>query len=534
VTLPEGGLDPDPIPISLVAQFDYCPRCAWLDAAGEKPDAVQMAIGSVAHAPTDDPRTGRASVIRAVDVVHREWGYSGRCDTLEKNDDGSYHVVEYKATPISRHSTDVTRPMRTQLTLQVAALRSMGEQVSGQSIYFTEHKRRVNVTLSAEDFDYARSLVERVRQCLDSASAPPPLEDDPKCTRCSHVGLCLPDERALAPVTRRIVVADPDSQVVHLSTLGSRASIRQGRLLVHKSGEQIASVPMERVQGVAVHGNIDLSGGLIRDLLWRGLTIVWCTGSGRVVGHATSSSSPNGAARKAQLAAAHAGRLDLARQVVAAKIANQATLLRRNGDAGRAVAVLRDLAKAATRAVSVPELLGVEGEAASQYFGAFSTMLRAPGVAFTTRTRRPAQDPVNSCLNYTYALLLGDCIRALRACGLDPHCGFLHSSGRNKPALALDLCEEFRAPLADSTVVRAFNNAELKPTDFRSTLGQVTLTEPARKSLIAAYERRVTTEFTHPTFGYKCTWRRAIEIQARLILGVLDGTQPRYLGVRTR
>lgn len=161
-------------------------------------------------------------------------------------------------------------------------------------------------------------------------------------------------------------------------------------------------------------------------------------------------------------------------------------------------------------------------------------MLRAPGIEFEGRSRRPARDPVSAALNYTYSLLLADCIRAARACGLDPHLGFLHSSNRNKPALALDLMEEFRAPVADSTVIRAFNNGELTPTDFRSTLGTCTLTERGRKNLIAAHERRVRTEFTHPTFGYPVSWRRAMEVQARLVLGVLDGTQDQYIGVRVR
>ena len=52
--------------------------------------------------------------------------------------------------------------------------------------------------------------------------------------------------------------------------------------------------------------------------------------------------------------------------------------------------------------------------------------------------------------------------------------------------------------------------------------------------MVKAYERRVATEFTHPTFGYKVTWRRAMEIQARLVLGVVDGTQPDYRGVTVR
>lgn len=137
-------------------------------------------------------------------------------------------------------------------------------------------------------------------------------------------------------------------------------------------------------------------------------------------------------------------------------------------------------------------------------------------------------------LNYAYGMLLSDCIRAVVSCGLDPHAGFIHSSNRNKPALALDLMEEFRAPVADSVVINAINNGEVRPDDFDARLGSVRLKDRARQALIAGYERRAQTEFKHPLFGYQVTWRRAMEVQARQVLGYLDGSHPRYVGVRTR
>ncbi|MDG4832982.1 CRISPR-associated endonuclease Cas1 [Solwaraspora sp. WMMD1047] len=130
--------------------------------------------------------------------------------------------------------------------------------------------------------------------------------------------------------------------------------------------------------------------------------------------------------------------------------------------------------------------------------------------------------------------MTADTLRAVVACGLDPHAGFLHSSGRNKPALALDLVEEFRAPVADSVVIHAFNNGELRTRDFSTVLGTTRIGERGRRALVAGYERRVTGTFRHPIFGYDVTWRRAMGIQARLVLGVIDGTQSRYQGIKIR
>lgn len=290
---------------------------------------------------------------------------------------------------------------------------------------------------------------------------------------------------------------------------------------------------------MVVHGNVDLSGGLIRELLYRGLPVLWCSSSGRLIGWATSASSPNGGPRAQQAVASQAGRLDLAREFVSSKIAGQATLLRRRGGPAQTVTRLRTLSRSATTAPTRDALLGIEGDAAARYFSCFLTMftdsvVQQEGLSFPGRVRRPATDPVNAALNYAYALLLADTVRAVMACGLDPHHGFLHSSGRNKPALALDLAEEFRAALADAVVVGAFNNGELKRHDFTSSLGSTALRDKGRKALIAAYERRLQGTFRHPMFGYELTWRRAIEVQARLVLGVLDGSMPRYAGIRTR
>ncbi len=527
----------DPIPISLVAHWVFCPRRAWLEAAGEQTDTHQVAVGIAAHASVDEPSTGRPADRHSVEIADERLGISGRCDAVEGGPDGALTIVEYKSTPVRRSPT-VTEAMRIQLALQVLALRSTGAVVAAQAVYFVNHRVRVDVPLSADDFEAAAAAVASTREVIEAPQAPAALEDDPRCAACSHVGICLPDERPEVEIHRRIVVDDPGTQVVHVASAGARASVRDGRMRVEHRGEELASIPLEKIAGVVVHGNVDLTGGLIRELLWRSLTVVWTTGTGRVVGWSVPGTGPNGAARVQQHEAAAAGRLDLAKAFVGAKISNQATLLRRNGEAPAAVDVLRSLQGRAAAARSVSEVLGVEGDAAARYFGSFNTMLtprvRGLGITFRTRTPHPARDEVNALLNYAYALLLGDVVRAIVACGLDPHAGFLHSASRNKPALALDLCEEFRAPVADSVVLGAINNGEVGPDDFSTVLGATRMRDRGRRALIAAYERRVESEFRHPVFGYRTSWRRAMEIQARMVLGVIDGTQSRYVGIRIR
>lgn len=523
------------VTISLVAHYQFCPRRAWLEAMGEKTDSAQVQIGTLDHAIVDDPKTARKDEVRSLDVWHRSWGVHGRLDAARWTDEG-WVVREFKATPV-RLRAEVTEPTRVQLALQSACLRDMGQPVAGAEVFFTTHHRTVPVDLNDQDFEIAREAVEQTRRAVGGDQAPEPLEDSPKCMRCSHAGVCLPDERKLTSGSRRILVADPDGQIVHLATPGSRAFTREGRLIVQQAGKTLARVPLEKVQGLQVHGNIDLSSGLIRELLWRDLKIVWCSGTGRLYGWSSSTLGPNGHVRVEQHVASAQGRLAFAREFISSKIANQATQLRRAGGPEDVVATMRSLQRTATNAALWQEVLGIEGEAAALYFERWPLLIKErlrPDWLWSGRSGRPATDGINAMLNYSYSMLTSDAIRALVSCGLDPHAGFLHSSRRNKPALALDLMEEFRAPVADSVVQLLINNGEVKPGDFDAAIGSVRMNDASRRSLIAAYERRMQTEFRHPIFGYAVTWRRALEIQARQILGCLDGSQHVYKGIRVR
>lgn len=528
----------DFLPISLVLHTAYCERRTWLEANGETTFTQQMQAGDVAHQAVDNTANSRSQRLTSYPLRCEALGLVGKADAVEFLDEHEVALVEHKATPVRRRAV-VTPANRLQLTLQRECLREAGFSVVDQAIYFTDHRRRVSVELTEDDVDNAARMVARTRDIVDSSHAPVPLVNDERCARCSHFSVCLPDEYNGGNPRRRIHAADPDGQVLHLTTQGSRASIRRGRVVVEKEGEKLADAPLARVQGVVVHGNIDLSSALHRNLLWNDVPVVWCSSTGRVYGMSQPADCPNGAARVEQHVRSHNGDLTIARGMITAKIANQATLLRRNGDAPDAVQFLLNEAERASTVGAIPELFGIEGDAAAAYFKSFPTMLSSKRMEaleweWPGRHGRGAADPINILLNYAYGLLRTEVIRAILTCGLDPHAGFLHSSGRNKPALALDLMAEFRAPIADSVVISMINRREIKATDFTYIQDVARLRDSARKKVIAAFERRVQTSIQHPLFGYDVTWRRVIEIQARMILGVLTGVQPSYVGVTVR
>jgi CRISPR-associated protein Cas1 len=183
-------------------------------------------------------------------------------------------------------------------------------------------------------------------------------------------------------------------------------------------------------------------------------------------------------------------------------------------------------------------LLGLEGQGAALYFGEFGRFLKAQppgrGFDFRTRNRRPPRDPVNALLSFAYALLCKDCFSALCTVGFDPYHGFYHAGRHGRPSLALDLMEEFRAVIADSGVLTLVNNRVVGPEDFLAWREACQLTEGGRKKVFVAYEQRKATVVTHPVYGYKMSYSRMVEVQARALAAYVRGDVPAYTGFTVR
>jgi CRISPR-associated endonuclease Cas1 len=224
---------------------------------------------------------------------------------------------------------------------------------------------------------------------------------------------------------------------------------------------------------------------------------------------------------------------------VAAKIRNGRTLLRRNWRAAEPPDEVLDQLdrdrQAAEAATDLQVLLGIEGAAAARFFPAWAHCLAVqdgavqdggPRFQWQGRNRRPPADPVNALLSFAYAMLARAWTIQLSAVGLDAYRGFYHQPRYGRPALALDMMEPFRPLIAESAVLTAINNGEVKDGDFLQRGGAVALTPAGRKAFIATVERRLDHEITHPLFGYRIAYRRLFEVQARLLGRFLAGEIP--------
>lgn len=317
------------------------------------------------------------------------------------------------------------------------------------------------------------------------------------------------------------------------------------------NARQKVRVPLIQVERVVVYGSITLTTPVLRALLAQQADVCYCTRRGRFLGRLDGAEGKNSLLRLEQRRAHDDPRraFALARAFVEGKLANMRTMLlranRKRGDPEiqRAADALRAL-RAELESLEVPEgervdparpqagtaygrLLGIEGAGTGVYFGVFARLLREDW-GFGGRERHPPRDPVNALLSFGYVLLMNQAASAARIVGMDPYVGFLHSSQYGKPALALDVMEPFRPLIVDSVVLTLLNNGILKRDDFREELGAWWLTDNGRRRFLEKFEERLDTEVEHPTFGYRTTYRRALELEVRLVAKWLMGEIPTF------
>lgn len=178
-------------------------------------------------------------------------------------------------------------------------------------------------------------------------------------------------------------------------------------------------------------------------------------------------------------------------------------------------------------------LRGLEGEAASVYFGIFDELIlnQKEDFYFHGRNKRPPQDYMNAMLSFGYTLLANDCAGALEGAGLDSYVGFMHRDRPGRKSLALDLMEELRPVLVDRFVLTLVNNRQIRREHFTTTeSAAVEFTDEGRKKFLTAWQERKKETLTHPYLGEKICWGLVPQIQALLLARYLrediDGYPP--------
>ena len=546
------------VPARMLNEFAYCPRLSYLEwVQGEFEHSEDTLDGRFQHRRVDrpsgdlpDPQNTDDTTIHARSVMlsDQDLGAIARIDLVESN--GSRATpVDYKRGTVPNVPEGAYEPERVQLCVQGLLLRAHGYECDEGVIYFVKSKRRVTIPFDDDLVRRTLELLDGVREMADGGDMPPPLEDSPKCPRCSLVGICLPDEVTFLNGShyvvkpddvRRMAPARDDALPMYVQAQGGIVGKSGDNLTVRVKGQKIASARLLDVSNLSIFGNAQVTAQATREMLDRNIPICHFTYGGWLKGVTHGIGHKNVELRMSQFAAAgdRIRSLSIAREMVIAKLRNSRVMLRRNHPDAPPAALkeIARLSRSARKADSLQTLLGIEGAAASVYFANFGAMIRAEDSEFDfrVRTRRPPKDPVNAVLSFLYSMLIKQALVSAISVGFDPYMGFYHQPKYGKPALALDLAEEFRPIVADSAALTLFNNAELKPPDFIRRSGAVSLTQEGRKAVIRAFERRMDTLIRHPLFGYSISYRRIMEVQARLLGRHVLGELKKYPAFTTR
>lgn len=572
------------LPVRMLNEYAYCPRLFHLmHVEGRWADNVYTVEGKVAHRRVDQldhilpdaVGDGQLSVVRGQDnqandpqpatdkddgddppVVSRsvpldsqKLGLSAKLDLVSTAGDEAV-PVETKRGRVPKTDERCYEPERVQLMAQGLLLREHGYRCDHGVLYFAGSRSRVDVPFTPELEARTLNLIEQARLATTSRDMPPPLNDSPKCFGCSLNGICLPDETLAlqqvpvdpaAPELRRLYPVRDDALPLYVQEQGGMIGKTGEMLIIRKGTEELGRARLKDVSQVVICGNVSISAQTIHLLCEAAIPIVHLSYGHWFYGITHGITLRNAYDRAAQFdTAGNAKRcLECAKDLVAAKGANQRTMLRRNGEPP--ASILDDMNGLIARipeATAADQLLGLEGCLAALYFRHFAGMLRPKDFDaewdFTTRNRRPPRDPVNAMLSFGYALLTKEATVALWAEGLDPWWGLYHQPRHGRPSLALDIMEPFRPLIVDSAVVTAVNTGMVRSRDFTRSASGCMLNASGRKAMIRAYEARLDQLVTHPIFEYRCSWRAILCVQARLLARWLRKDIPKYESVVTR
>ena len=536
------------LPARMLNEFVYCPRLFYLEwVSCEFEESADTLDGSLKHRrvdqekgtmPSADEATQEKFHAQSILLSGEKCGLIAKIDVIEGT--GSKATpVEYKRGKKPDAPEGAWLADRIQLCAQALILRENGYSCLSGVVYYAKSKARVVVEFTDELVKQTRECAKQAKRTAEAAEIPAPLKDSPKCPRCSLAGICLPDETNMLSgrengVARKIVPTLDESLPVYIQEQGATITKNGDELVIKNKDGVLARTRLIEVSQLSVFGNVQITTQTLRALCDRNIPISYFSYGGWFYAITHGMSHKNIELRLKQFSTAENldQSLTLARAFTNGKIRNCQNIPQ------AALVALAKYAEHATRAATTEELLGIEGSAARVYFMHFKEMLKPetdlPTFDFPERNRRPPRDPVNALLSYVYALMTKDFTITLLSTGFDPYLGFYHAPRYGKPALALDLMEEFRPLIGDSVVLTAINNGEVGAHDFIKRAGAVSIKPDSRKKILQIYERRLKTEITHPLFKYAISYRRLIEVQSRLLARYLNGEISKYPSFLTR
>lgn len=321
---------------------------------------------------------------------------------------------------------------------------------------------------------------------------------------------------------------------LYVTTPGARIEKEYRRLVVVKEDDLLYRIPIFRISQVVLVGSVGITTPAMQALLLNNIGMTIINHSGKLLGRLVPPTMKNIPLRQKQYQRGQdeAFCLALSKTFIYGKLRNAATMAARmrrgHPEIDEAISKkLRQALASVHNADDLASLRGIEGRAARLYFLAFRQALSADW-SFGSRSHHPPGDEVNALLGLSYTLLHQDMVTALEIVGLDPYEGYLHADKYGRPALALDLMEEFRHIIADSVVLGLINRRVLKPDDFHIVAKGFQLKSHALRKYFKSYQHRIQTEVIHPVYQHRLSYQKCFEVQARLLRKVIEGAEETY------
>jgi CRISPR-associated protein Cas1 len=540
----------------MLDEYVYCPRLFHLEwVYGEFEDSADTIEGRFIHRnvdkksdsfPPPEESMDDFSQIKSKSVTLSSSRYQiiAKMDLVEGNQNEVY-PVEFKRGKAPESGQDPWLSDKIQLCAQAIILRENGYKCEHGEIYYNSSKKRVKIDITENLMDQCIKMIVDAKGVSLIDVSPAPLIDSPKCPKCSLVSICLPDETNLEMSeekqidVRRLYPARNETFPVYVTKNGCYIGKKGDELDITYEGKSLARAKIMETSQVLIFGYSQISTQALSELSRKNIPVCYFSSGGWFKSILTGMSHKNVLLRIKQfeIYENQTKSIEIARKMISGKIRNCRTMLRRNSITKNKTVLskLSEIVNSCETAMDFQSLLGFEGMAARIYFQHFKDMFKNEmQFEFEERNRRPPKDPVNALLSYLYAVLTSNVMVTCLSVGFDPYLGFLHRPKYGKPALALDLIEEFRPIICDSVVIGMINTGEISSKDFLSVGPTCAISSIGKKKLINAYERRMDTLVTHPIYGYSVSYRRIIEVQARMLTRVVMGEIREYEPFCTR
>lgn len=332
---------------------------------------------------------------------------------------------------------------------------------------------------------------------------------------------------------------------LYVTNPGAVVRLEGSTICVEIEKKKALQVPLHHIGSLVCFGEVFVTSAVMQKCTTEGKSICFLDRRGRFAARVEGPVSGNVLLRINQFQSFSNGDFNLsaAKSFVGGKVHNSRQILLRGArettdDAerqalNRTADLLVQLLRKVKSCENSDQVRGFEGEAARLYFEALNLLVRFDKRAvfsMKSRSRRPPLDPFNALISFLYTLLVNDCRGAVEAIGLDSQVGFLHVLRPGRPALALDLMEEFRPILADRLALSLINRGQVKESDFEIRPGgAVQMNDDCRKVVISSYQKRKQEELAHPLLKEKVELGLIVHLQARVLARTIRNDINQYI-----